>query len=366
MKQALMAVMYFTVAALLLLPSRAHAATTTLGISTQPRCTLTGQPIAPGVVVEVLSDGALDKNFTGTVTASKATGTGTLSGTLSATAVAGVATFTNLRITGSGAHTLRFTAAGSTVDSVSFAIREAPYTTRGAILPEHQITDSVHSVTTRYKIFVPSSNVVGTTPTAANPVPLIIYGHPFGSYTDPQIMIGGEFGKRVNENANTYPFFVVFPAIAANTELDKAGWHVVLPEIVARMRADGYHIDMTRIYYYGYSTGAIHMPNLVVRHPTFWAALLANDGSFTSIQMTRSGVGPPLGHLPGHFYDPTGVDTATFAEVGRIMAESNVALAYYDSREGNWNNAGRDTSDVRPLLDIIDSQVTAKFERSHG
>ena len=47
------------------------------------------------------------------VTASIATGSGTLGGTLTATTnSSGVATFTNLRITGSGAHTLHFVAAG--------------------------------------------------------------------------------------------------------------------------------------------------------------------------------------------------------------------------------------------------------------
>ncbi len=54
------------------------------------------------------------------VTAAIATGTGTLGGTLTATTVAGVATFTNLSITGvSGAYTLRFTSGALTPDTTT-------------------------------------------------------------------------------------------------------------------------------------------------------------------------------------------------------------------------------------------------------
>jgi hypothetical protein len=56
------------------------------------------------------------------VTAAIATGTGTLNGTTTVTSVNGVATFTNLSITGSGAYTLRFTSGSVTVNSASFNV----------------------------------------------------------------------------------------------------------------------------------------------------------------------------------------------------------------------------------------------------
>ncbi|HYE08388.1 MAG TPA: RICIN domain-containing protein [Planctomycetota bacterium] len=355
---------------LLLAGGLAEGAVTSLAVAVQPRCTLSGRAIAPGVVVHVLADGVLDPTYGGVVTAGKALGGGALSGTITATAVGGVATFPDLRLTVAGTHALRFTVAtGQSVDSPSFAIREIPYTTRGGILAEHQISDSVHGATSRYRLFVPSSAVVGATPSAANPVPVIIYGHPAGQYGDPWTMINGAFGQRVRANAATYPFFAVFPAIAdTRTTIDKAGWMVALPELVARLKADGYHVDLDRIYYYGYSTGAIHLLDLVARHPDFWAAMAAVDATVTSAHLTDRGLGPPTGHLPGSFYDATGADAAAMTEIGRIAAESGIALSFHQSATSAAfvNAAGRDIRDLGPVFDAIDARVAVPFLRSSG
>ena len=97
--------------------------TASLVIDTQPANSWTGQTIRPAVVVRATTDGSTtDTAFTGNVIATRQTGTGTLGGTTTLAAVAGVATFSNLAITGSGVHTLRFTANSLTVDSTSFNV----------------------------------------------------------------------------------------------------------------------------------------------------------------------------------------------------------------------------------------------------
>ena len=80
-------------------------------IYTQPAGARTGVAFTQQPVIHIRnSSGVLDTSFTGDVIATIATGTGTLSGTTTVAAVAGVATFTNLAITGTaGAFALTFT-----------------------------------------------------------------------------------------------------------------------------------------------------------------------------------------------------------------------------------------------------------------
>lgn len=109
----------------------------TLAVSTQPQGAAPSAALAAQPVVHVRSNGVLDAtDNTTVVTASIAAGTGTagatLSGTTTATAVAGVATFTNLAVNMAGTnYQLRFTATGVTeVTSGTFAI-----VTPGAVIP---------------------------------------------------------------------------------------------------------------------------------------------------------------------------------------------------------------------------------------
>jgi hypothetical protein len=95
-----------------------------LGIATQPGGAESGVAFATQPVVELRSaSDALATDAAVAVTATIATGTGTLSGTTTVIAVHGVATFTDLKIAGSGNYTLGFTAAGLTsATSASFAV----------------------------------------------------------------------------------------------------------------------------------------------------------------------------------------------------------------------------------------------------
>lgn len=107
--------------------SRAHAlsgfafrdagATATLTVTTQPSSATSGVAMSNVVIT------SSDTGFTGTVTAALQTGSGSLSGTTGVSASAGVATFSNLILTGTGAHTLRFTATGhSSVDTTTITV----------------------------------------------------------------------------------------------------------------------------------------------------------------------------------------------------------------------------------------------------
>lgn len=102
-----------------------------LAMTTQPAGAVTNALLTTQPVVQVRDGtGVLLATDTRPVTVSIASGTGTLSGTTTVNAVNGVATFTNLAITGSGNHTLRFSAAAaSEVISTAFAVA-APTTMR--------------------------------------------------------------------------------------------------------------------------------------------------------------------------------------------------------------------------------------------
>lgn len=86
-----------------------------LGIVTQPAGAINGIAFTTQPTVEVEeASGVRVATATHTVTASVASGTGTLGGTTSVAAVAGVATFTNLAFVGTGDATLAFSTTGLT------------------------------------------------------------------------------------------------------------------------------------------------------------------------------------------------------------------------------------------------------------
>jgi hypothetical protein len=105
-----------------------------LAIQTQPAGAVTGAPLTTQPVVRVLDEAGLlvttGAGATLAVTASVASGGGTLSGATTVSAVGGVATFTSLAITGTGAHTLRFATATPALEVVSgsFSVASAPPT----------------------------------------------------------------------------------------------------------------------------------------------------------------------------------------------------------------------------------------------
>jgi hypothetical protein len=97
-----------------------------LSVGTQPGGAVSGNTLTQQPVIQLRdAGGALMTGATNLVTAQITSGSGTLVGTTSVAAVAGVATFANLRIDGAGAHTLTFTATGFTsVASASFSVTQ--------------------------------------------------------------------------------------------------------------------------------------------------------------------------------------------------------------------------------------------------
>jgi uncharacterized protein YjdB len=100
---------------------------TQLVIVSQPTSVVSGVDIAPPVVIEVRdASNALVTSSNAFITVTLASGGGTLAGTTTMHAVAGRATFSDLRINGSGTSSLAFSAAGLTgATSSTFAVTAA-------------------------------------------------------------------------------------------------------------------------------------------------------------------------------------------------------------------------------------------------
>jgi hypothetical protein len=99
-----------------------------LAVTTQPSGAVSGAKLSPQPVVQILSStNSLMSTSSAAVTAAIATGSGALSGTTTVNAVNGVATFTNLTVSGGGPFTLRFTSSGFTsATSASFTLTQTP------------------------------------------------------------------------------------------------------------------------------------------------------------------------------------------------------------------------------------------------
>lgn len=98
-----------------ILSTVAPATPSKLGITTQPSGAADGLVFGTQPVIAIQdASGNTVTSSTASVTAAIASGSGVLSGTTTVTAVAGVATFTNLKITGAGTDTIIFTSTGLT------------------------------------------------------------------------------------------------------------------------------------------------------------------------------------------------------------------------------------------------------------
>jgi Glycoside hydrolase family 44 len=124
----------------------------TLFVATQPSGQLPGNVIVTQPVVQIRANGATDTtDNTTVVTASIAAGTGTagalLGGTATSTAIAGVATFTNLSIDLAGtSYQLRFTATGLTAaTSANFTIAAAGAVIQPSTPPASAVSFAIDS-----------------------------------------------------------------------------------------------------------------------------------------------------------------------------------------------------------------------------
>ncbi|WP_353267024.1 hypothetical protein [Gemmatimonas sp.] len=89
-----------------------ESAGSSLNVTSEPSNSWDDEVIRPPIVVT-----SSNSAFTGNVTLAIASGSGTLAGTTTVAAVAGVATFSNVRVQGSGSHTLTASASGHSSDT---------------------------------------------------------------------------------------------------------------------------------------------------------------------------------------------------------------------------------------------------------
>jgi hypothetical protein len=129
-------------------------------MTTQPAGAISGAAFTTQPVVRITdADGNTNTSFTGNVTASIATGTGTLGGTETVAAVSGVATFTDLGILGLGNFTLTFTPASLTpVTSNSFTLESVPVASKIAITRAAVGTQRKTAFTTQPQVTIQYSN----------------------------------------------------------------------------------------------------------------------------------------------------------------------------------------------------------------
>ena len=106
-------------------------ATSVLAVTTQPVGSVSNTVLATQPVVELRgANGAVITDAPTAITASLTGATGTLSGATTVTTVNGVARFTDLAITGTGSHTLTFSASGASSATASPLTVTAPTTMR--------------------------------------------------------------------------------------------------------------------------------------------------------------------------------------------------------------------------------------------
>lgn len=146
---------------------------THLAVALQPTTSTSGTLLTVQPNVALLDgSGAIATAATTPVTASIASGTGSLSGTLTVTPVNGIATFTNLVIAGSGAHALRFTA-GSLTPAItsSFTVLGPPASL--AFYSPRVLVDAGNTFPTVFAIRDASGDMLATTPSFVSRNPAV-------------------------------------------------------------------------------------------------------------------------------------------------------------------------------------------------
>ena len=329
------------------------SATYTVAMVREPICTLSGVACAPSVQVEVKVGAARDTAFTGYVVANKQTGTGSSSGsTLTVPCVAGLATFNNLIITGTLAHTWRFTklSSGETIDSAAQMIRATPateqlspnYIPSSSYLTNYEITDSQYGLVHPYKMFLPQ---------AWNRVtPLRVYvveSETAVAGVTPRTAVGT--GVPIDAVKSTWNYLNLYMPIRGSTDTDKAAYCYAIGELVQRLEADGYPIDRTGRFFAGFSTSGIVGWGALKRHATIWAGAVVGDSAFSSPNLTGNGVGPPLYPFDGSLYDVNRVDTGVF----NAFAAACKDIRFLFSCSYDQVNAGTPSRNLRDMTSLI-------------
>lgn len=341
-----------------------------LAIAAQPQSTRSGRPIGPVITLQLTNAGAPAAKSGVSVTISKAAGSGTLSGTTTATTDAsGVAQFTNLIITGTGPHTLTASATGlPSVTTASVNIRDVPYSITADYGTIGDYFEPTIGYDTQYQLFIPAGAKAST------PVPIVVYGHSSTSYTDHPRTIASALTVEglpitVTANKSTFPFFMLFPQMPSHNDDGRESWRRAIPNIVTTLVNDGYNVDTTRIYFIGYSTGGIEAVSLAYKYPGYFAAIVPVDPAFTSLALTGTRNGATVGNglgAPGYgvmdqkWFDLNAWDDGShggpdaMSEWARVVSGGKTAIMFMRGTNPSevvpYGNAARDIGDLTPVI----------------
>lgn len=365
-----------------------------LVINRQPSTAIAGSPIAPSIIFQT-TDGGVHVNAPGvTVTLTKASGPGTISGTLSlVTDTTGRAIFANVVVSTAGTYTLKATTnAGYSVTTAPFSVTGTtssggtggtPYANAGNYTAPSSYREPTLGYTVPYTLFVPAK----ATPTT--PMPLIIYGHSAGGYVttagtiDSALKIEGLM-QTVTANKATFPAMVLFPQMPSKNADGRESWRRSLGGIVSKLIAGGYNIDRTRIYFVGYSTGGIEALKIAYQYPTYYAAIVPIDPAFTSMDMTGTSFGatvgggtgaPYYGAMAAKWYDPAAYDDGShggpdaMGEWARVVAAGKTSLLILHGTSPSevtlFGTANRDIGDMTKVIAKF-AQFGAAFATTMG
>jgi S-formylglutathione hydrolase FrmB len=235
----------------------------------QPGSATAGQPISPPVMVQVLDQsGYLTLSTTNvTVAIDNNPCGGTLSGTLTVPAVAGVATFTNLSIDipGNG-YTLTASAASLTgTNSSAFNVARAWQSGLAFIY-----TNGIYTMP--YRVYLPLNY------SAATNYPLVLFLHGAGEYgTDNIAQVKNHIAGLIARTYSDYPAVLIVP------QLDTSFWSFTNPNdltlgILAQVR-QCYAVDERRLYLTGLSAGGFGTTDYAINFPALFAAIVPMSGA---------------------------------------------------------------------------------------
>ena len=162
-------------------PATTTPTTPQIVVTTQPTNTVAGAPFGFTVSVED-AGGTVDQTFNGVVTVAIGTGSGTLGGTLTATALNGVATFSGLTLNKTGAFTLTATTpvSSGTVSATTATFNVTPAAATQMVVTTQPATAVVGAViggTTGIKVTIEDS-FGNTVTTATNSLTIALAANP--------------------------------------------------------------------------------------------------------------------------------------------------------------------------------------------
>ncbi|MGP8052951.1 MAG: kelch repeat-containing protein [Limisphaerales bacterium] len=240
-----------------------------LAIGQQPGNTTAGQSISPPVTVQVLDPfGNLTASITNvTVAIGNNPGGGTLNGTLTVPAIAGVAIFSDLSIDQPGnGYTLIASATALTgTNSVVFNISRAWQSGLAFIY-----TNGTYTMP--YRLYLPLNY------SAAMNYPLVLFLHGAGEYgTDNIAQVKNHIAGLIARTYSDYPAILVVP------QLNTSYWSAANPDdltlgILAQVR-QAYAVDERRIYLTGLSAGGFGTTDYAENFPTLFAAIAPMSGA---------------------------------------------------------------------------------------